>query len=44
MLFDLQDKAVTEKILKKFDTVIIGAGAAGITIATKLEKYGKSVA
>lgn len=44
MLFDLQDQAVTEKIFKKFDTIIIGAGAAGITTAITLEKFGKSVA
>lgn len=44
MLFDLQDKAVTEKIFRKFDTIIIGAGAAGITTAITLEKFGKSVA
>ena len=44
MLFDLQNQAVSKKIFKKFDTIIVGAGAAGITTAITLEKFGKSVA
>ena len=40
----MQSTAVTEKIFEKFDTIIIGAGAAGITTAKTLEKFGKSVA
>jgi thioredoxin reductase len=44
MLFDLQSEAVTKKIFKKFDTIIVGAGAAGITTAITLEKSGKSLA
>ena len=42
MLFDMQSTAVTEKIFERFDTIIIGAGAAGITTNIILQPYGQA--
>ena len=44
MIFDLQNGEVALKSYEKFDVVVVGAGAAGITIAKRLEGFGKSVA
>ena len=44
MLTDLKDSASIEESYSGYDTTIIGAGAAGITLALKLSAEGKKVA
>ena len=41
MLIDLNVSLPDFNSLENFDTVIIGAGAAGITLADKLSSLGK---
>ena len=44
MLSDLNSASAAEDTFSGFDVAIIGAGAAGITLALKLSSYGKKVA
>ena len=44
MLIDLNTFASEIDVLSGFDVVVVGAGAAGITLATKLASLGKRVA
>jgi len=44
MLSDLNNASTNEDTFSGFDVAIIGAGAAGITLALKLTSYGKKVA
>ena len=44
MLIELNNASKTEDTFGGFDVAIIGAGAAGITLAHKLTSYGKKVA
>jgi hypothetical protein len=44
MLSDLNNASLSEDFFNGFEIVIIGAGAAGITLALKLSSYGKKVA
>ena len=44
MLIDLNVSLPDFNSLENFDTVIIGAGAAGITLADKLSSLGKKIA
>jgi len=44
MLFDLQKTETATKSFNKFNVIIIGAGAAGITLAKTLADTGESVA
>jgi hypothetical protein len=44
MLLDLNNISTNEETFSGFDIAIIGAGAAGITLALKLTSYGKKVA
>ena len=44
MLTDLNNAVISENQFSGFDAAIIGAGAAGITLALKLTSYGKRVA
>ena len=44
MLFDLQSEKIPTDVDHNFDIVVVGAGAAGITIAKRLEALGNTVA
>jgi len=44
MLTDLNNAVLSESQFSGFDVAIVGAGAAGITLALKLASYGKKVA
>ena len=44
MLTDLNNAVLSESQFSGFDVAIVGAGAAGITLALKLATYGKKVA